>query len=177
MFLRASPTDRAREIPPNEYVHATRRALGIEEFLAPSCPRCHRDRDGGTFAAQHVRTCPRDGAQVAMHEPLEHARAIESAPRPARATRRRKWGTIHRREKSLHGHRRPTRISNQRIDVGVPPQRHTPRCHPRRSARTITSLAKRQRDDKRWNRSPNIRGGKSVSTTLVRDTCPLTNAA
>ena len=95
------------------------------------------------------------------HARAAETRAIESAPRPARGPRRRKWGTIHRREKSLHGHRRPTRISNQRIDVGVPPQRHTPRCHPRRSARTITSLAKRQRDDKRWNRSPNIRGGKA----------------
>ena len=48
-FFRAAPTDRARMIPPNEFVvYATRRALGVEEHRAQGCPRCHRGRDGGT---------------------------------------------------------------------------------------------------------------------------------
>ena len=72
-FFRAAPTDRERVIPPNEFVYATRRALGIEEYLATGCPRCHRDRDGGTITTMHARTCPRDGAQVNMHEPLKYA--------------------------------------------------------------------------------------------------------
>lgn len=72
-FFRAAPTDRAREIPPNEFVYATRRALGVEEFLAQGCPRCHRGRDGGVITTMHARTCPRDGAQVNMHEPLKYA--------------------------------------------------------------------------------------------------------
>ena len=70
---RAAPTDRAREFPANEFVYATRRALGIEEYLATGCPRCHRNRDGGTITTMHARTCPRDGAQVNMHEPLKYA--------------------------------------------------------------------------------------------------------
>ena len=45
--FRVAPTERAREIPPNEFVYATRRALGVEEHLAQGCPRCHRGRDGG----------------------------------------------------------------------------------------------------------------------------------
>ena len=158
-FFGAAPTDRAREIPPNEVVYATRQALGIEQFLAPGCPRCHRSRDGGTITTMHARTCPRDGAQVTMHEPLKHALSRALRGLRVRATRRRKWGTIYRGEKSLHGHRRPTRISNQRIVTGVPPQGHPPRCHPRRSA-SASALAKRQRDW-RWNRNPNLRGAKA----------------
>ncbi|CAB1110491.1 unnamed protein product [Ectocarpus sp. CCAP 1310/34] len=42
-FLRAAPTDRAREIPSNEFVYATRRALGVEEFLAERCPSATSD--------------------------------------------------------------------------------------------------------------------------------------
>ena len=47
--------------------------LGVEEFLAQGCPRCHRGRDGPTITTVHARTCPRDGAQVNMHEPLKYA--------------------------------------------------------------------------------------------------------
>ncbi|CAB1119445.1 unnamed protein product [Ectocarpus sp. CCAP 1310/34] len=72
-FLRAAPTDRAREIPSNEFVYATRRALGVEEFLAERCPRCHRGREGEIITTVHARTCRRDGAQVNMHEPLKYA--------------------------------------------------------------------------------------------------------
>ncbi|CAB1101457.1 ABC [Ectocarpus sp. CCAP 1310/34] len=72
-FLRAAPSDRAREIRSNEFVYATRRALGVEEFLAERCPRCHRGREGEIITTVHARTCPRDGAQVNMHEPLKYA--------------------------------------------------------------------------------------------------------
>ena len=69
-FFRATPTDRERVIPPNEFVYATRRALGIEEYLATGYPRCHRGRDGGTITTMHARTCPRDGAQAVSYTHL-----------------------------------------------------------------------------------------------------------
>lgn len=73
-WLRAAPTDRAREFPPNDFVYAIRRTLGVEEFLATAgCPRCHRSRENNTITTVHARTCPRDGAQVNMHEPLKYA--------------------------------------------------------------------------------------------------------
>ena len=72
-WLRAAPTDKAREFPAHEYVLALRRTLGVEESLAPGCPRCHRGRGNGEITTVHARTCPRDGAQVNMHEPLKYA--------------------------------------------------------------------------------------------------------
>lgn len=39
-WLRATPIDRAREIPANEFTLALRRTIGVEEFLASGCPRC-----------------------------------------------------------------------------------------------------------------------------------------
>lgn len=72
-WLRATPTDRAREFPSNEFTLAIRRAVGVEEFLAQGCPRCHRNRDGCSITTVHARTCHRDGAQVNMHEPLKYA--------------------------------------------------------------------------------------------------------
>ena len=57
---------------------------GVEEYLAPGCPRCHRGRDGGTITTMHARTCPRDGAQVNMHESLNQVlRTIESTKWPS----------------------------------------------------------------------------------------------
>ena len=53
-WLRAAPTDHAREIPPNEFVYAIRRALGVEEFLGTRCPRCHRGRQHKNY---HNGTC------------------------------------------------------------------------------------------------------------------------
>lgn len=72
-FSRAAPTDRARETGPNEFTYALRRALGIEEFLASGCPRCHRRREQEGITTLHGRACHRDGAQVNMHEPLKFA--------------------------------------------------------------------------------------------------------
>ena len=71
--LRAVPTDKARETGPKEFTYALRRALGIEEFLASGCPRCHRGREQEGITTLHARTCHRDGAQVNMHEPLKFA--------------------------------------------------------------------------------------------------------
>ncbi|CAN0450115.1 unnamed protein product, partial [Ectocarpus sp. 12 AP-2014] len=73
-WLRAASTDGARGFPPNEYAYAIRRTSGVEEFLASTgCPRCHRGRENNTITTAHARTCPRDGAQVDMHEPLKYA--------------------------------------------------------------------------------------------------------
>ncbi len=71
-WVRAMPTDRSRVIPPTEHILASRRAVGIEEFLANGCPRCHHNGNS-PINTQHARTCPRDGQQVNQHEPLKHA--------------------------------------------------------------------------------------------------------
>lgn len=76
-FLRAGPTDRAREAGPNEFTCALRRALGIEQFFASGCPRCHRGRKQEGITTLHARTWHRDGAQVNMHEPLKFALSKE----------------------------------------------------------------------------------------------------
>ena len=142
-FFGAAPTDRAREIPPNEVVYATRQALGIEQFLAPGCPRCHRSRDGGTITTMHARTCPRDGAQVTMHEPLKHA--LSRALRGLRVPHDVESGAPFTEERNLCMDIVVRPGSLQRIETRVPQQGHTPRCDPRRSA-SASALAKRQRD-------------------------------
>jgi len=71
-WVRAMPTDQSRVIPSPEHILACRRAIGIEEYLANGCPRCH-PRGHSPINTQHARTCPRDGQQVNQHEPLKRA--------------------------------------------------------------------------------------------------------
>ncbi|CAM9659389.1 unnamed protein product, partial [Scytosiphon promiscuus] len=72
-WLRAAPTDRAREIGPDEFTLTIRRAVGVEEYLAQGCPRCHRNGESLQITTLHARTCHRDGAQVNVHELLKYA--------------------------------------------------------------------------------------------------------
>ena len=165
-FFRAAPTDRERVIPPTELVYATRRALGIEEYLAPGCPRCHRGRDGGTITTMHARTCPRDGAQINMHEPLKYA--LSRALSGLRVKHDVESGAPFTGDQnlSMDGHRGQDRGSLQRIVSRISQQRHTPRRHSRRPASTGT-LAERQRNQ-RWMRSPNFRGAKALALRSPR---------
>lgn len=71
-WSRAAPTDRAREVGPNEFSLALPRAVGVVEYLAQGCPRRHRNRENCLTTPVHARTCHQDGAQVNMHEPLKH---------------------------------------------------------------------------------------------------------
>ena len=61
--------DASRIIPPQEFLYAARRHLGIEECLTPTCPVCSA-ADANT---RHARLCHRAGAQVNQHhQPLVH---------------------------------------------------------------------------------------------------------
>ena len=68
-FLRARPVDSSRVMPSSEFVSAGRHFLGMEGFLATSCPCC-RATEANT---RHARLCHRSSAQVDQHEPLVHA--------------------------------------------------------------------------------------------------------
>ena len=78
-FLRARHVDSARITPASEFVTAGKRFLGIEEFLAASCP-CR----GEAVNTRHARLCHRSGAQVNQHQPFVHAlsRALKSMSIP-----------------------------------------------------------------------------------------------
>ncbi|CAN0301499.1 unnamed protein product, partial [Scytosiphon promiscuus] len=72
-WLRATPTDKAFGFPSDEFTLALKRSVGLEEYLAPGCPRCYRNRDSCGISKMHAHSCPRDGAQVNMHETLKYA--------------------------------------------------------------------------------------------------------
>ena len=69
--FRARPVDQARMIPPQEFVFLARRVLGIESFIATSCPCCGAE-NADTW---HARLCHRSGSQVNQHQPLVHTLA------------------------------------------------------------------------------------------------------
>ena len=71
--LRAQPSDARLVIPADEFVRMERRFLGIEPYVAPTCPCCGT-QDADT---RHARICPRAGAQVNQHQPLIHALSRE----------------------------------------------------------------------------------------------------
>ena len=66
-WLRAALTDHARDIPPNEFVYAIRRTLGVEELLATGCPRCHRDREYNAITTNGACTRMSEGWSAGEH--------------------------------------------------------------------------------------------------------------
>ena len=66
-WLRAAPTDHAREIPPNEFVYTIRRMLGVEELLATGCPRCRRGREYNTITTNGACTNASEGWSAGEH--------------------------------------------------------------------------------------------------------------
>ncbi|CAB1114220.1 unnamed protein product [Ectocarpus sp. CCAP 1310/34] len=170
-FLRAAPTDRAREIPSNEFVYATRRAFGVKEFLAERCPRCHRGREGEIITTVHARTCPRDGAQVNMNEPLKYA--LSRALNGLRVKHDVESGAPFTGERNLSMDIRPG-APRTHLLPGTATKEYSSMSHTQtRKHRYTCGTAARPAMESQ----PKHPRRESVSTTLVRDTCPLTNAA
>ena len=70
---RAQPFDGRFVIPADDFVRMKRQFLGIEPYVASTCPCCGiQDAD-----ARHARICPRAGAQVNQHQPFIHALSRE----------------------------------------------------------------------------------------------------